>query len=351
MVPEVMRNPAQTYDLENMLVSLLLDGSILNVPYERGPGGRLASRMLLQYEPSTAFARPAKQLPMASVHSPAGRLICAHSKYFDSLFRKQFAESKSRCSQPPDMEPWVFRCFLSWLYTGVIYYGFDAAVQSPPNRRNEPATNEKESEDNEDGYEDLSANAMTCPFRDLFELHVFGDEYDAREFRMSVIDSIQAKPLQRSPTQYEFLSIRDITYITSHVPSSSGLLRFPADAWQFLIMLQSYPDADDEDDELTCEMQEQMERFPKVFPALCAKAAVRNALALACVTSGFKSAILRLGAEEGPPECNWKGHSFEDRLDWTDKDCCVYHEHGADKREEALCQERWANISWRLEVG
>ncbi|EME84003.1 uncharacterized protein MYCFIDRAFT_195182 [Pseudocercospora fijiensis CIRAD86] len=253
------------------------------------------------------------------------RLICAYSKYFDSLFRKQFAESKSLHSQLSDVEPWVFRCFLGWLYTGAIYYDFDAAAPPPPRRHNEPTTNE--TEDDEDGDEDLGGNPVTWPFRDLFELYVFGD-YDAIEFRMSVMDLIQAKALQTAPTQDNFPSIRDIKCITSHVPSTSELLRFLADAWQTMAMSSSSPSNEvNDDDEVVFEMQEDMERFPKPFLVLCAKAAVRNALALACVSCGVESDVVRSTAEEGAPKCNTKGHSFEDRLDWDDKDRCVYHEH------------------------
>lgn len=242
----------------------------------------------------------------------------------------------------------MFRCFLSWLYTGVIYYDFGAAVPSPAHRREEPTTNANE--DDEDGDEDLGANPITWPFRDPFELYVFGDEYDARELRMSVMDLIQAKLLQNPPTQYNFPTIRDIKYIASHVPSSSGLLRFLADAWQSSIKLNGLDPAGEEDDELVCDMQEDMERFPKTFLVLCAKAAVRNSLALACVTCGIESNAVRPGAEDETLKCTLKDHSFEDRLDWDEKDRCIYHEHGTDKREKALCRERWAKIAWRLEA-
>lgn len=49
-------------------------------------------------------------------------LICAHSAYFDTVFRKQYAESDTGRSVIDDVRPWAFRVFVGWLYFQRICY-------------------------------------------------------------------------------------------------------------------------------------------------------------------------------------------------------------------------------------
>ena len=49
-------------------------------------------------------------------------LICSHSQYFESAFRRQWEESKSRRLTIDDLSPQIFRIFVAWLFYQEIFY-------------------------------------------------------------------------------------------------------------------------------------------------------------------------------------------------------------------------------------
>lgn len=48
-------------------------------------------------------------------------LICQSSKYFEKLFKGSFVEGQKGSVELSDVEPWVFRCFTGWLYSGRVF--------------------------------------------------------------------------------------------------------------------------------------------------------------------------------------------------------------------------------------
>lgn len=59
-------------------------------------------------------------------------LICLRSEYFDKMFKGGFVESKSLRVELDDVEPWVFKCFVGWLYTQRVYYDPDRVEPVEP---------------------------------------------------------------------------------------------------------------------------------------------------------------------------------------------------------------------------
>ena len=49
-------------------------------------------------------------------------LLCGRSSYFDRAFRSGFVEADNGSIELTGVDPTIFRCFVSWMYTQRIYY-------------------------------------------------------------------------------------------------------------------------------------------------------------------------------------------------------------------------------------
>ena len=74
----------------------------------------VVSEVAVQEDGETAAPAEEFNLPRA--------LICSHSQYFESAFRRQWEESKSRRLTIDDLSPQIFRIFVAWLFYQEIFY-------------------------------------------------------------------------------------------------------------------------------------------------------------------------------------------------------------------------------------
>ncbi|KAK3612893.1 hypothetical protein LTR56_028187, partial [Elasticomyces elasticus] len=66
-----------------------------------------------------------KEREMIEYQVPRG-LIRASSEYFDKAFGDDFEEGKTRKIVLADVLPWVFECFIGWLYTQKVFWEYQA---------------------------------------------------------------------------------------------------------------------------------------------------------------------------------------------------------------------------------
>lgn len=175
---------------------------------------------------------------------------------------------------------------------------------------------------------------ITWPFEWLFELYVFSEKYDIRDFRVSIFEIIQMKFFQEQPRRYLLPDSEDLIYALENLPPRSPLYRLLVDCWGKWLTLTSSAEADRE------AQAEDFDNLPAHFLSRCLVAMKRCEGALFCDKCGLH------GTGE---KCNSKKHSVEDRLDPPYKDYCTYHEHGDDDQEKARCVLRWESRRHLLE--
>ncbi|CAK1362526.1 unnamed protein product [Cercospora beticola] len=289
-------------------------------------------------------------------------LIRSHSKYFESAFRKQWSESRSKTLQIDDVSPMIFRIFVAWLFYQEIFY--DEERIEPDNTA--PCTSGQQSNSTAQGlfaegratsHQKTSANtitsssdtdagtdgndeqvekeplpvrchidpydpydAMTWPWIDLFELYVFSEKYDTRGLRIKVFDLIQLR-MARNAMLYESRWLPDpddITYLIDNMPQNSKLLQLLSRYYQ----AQSARAVERRFPKLC--------RMPSSFLAQCYLQSMRFMQAKHCPTCQARQR-----------HTHDRAHTWEDTVPAQAIGPCVCHEHGDDLEEAAECQERW----------
>lgn len=114
-------------------------------------------------------------------------LIRSHSKYFESAFRKQWTESRSKTLQVDDVSPMTFRIFVAWLFYQEIFYDEDrvepddtascTSGQQSNSTALEPATRRRTT-----SHQEASANATTASGSDM----LVDSDYDERVAKKSL---------------------------------------------------------------------------------------------------------------------------------------------------------------------
>ncbi|KAK6396838.1 hypothetical protein LTR65_008736 [Meristemomyces frigidus] len=128
--------------------------------------------------------------PPQEYQAPKG-LICGQSSYFDRAFSERFAEGKSV---------------------------FDDTFTTPRDGNGNPAMDVQCSAPDK-------KDASTWPWQQLVELYIFGDQYDTRTFRTSVIEAIQVKAFQTQPHKYSAPDLHSMKLVFTGLPPESPLYR------------------------------------------------------------------------------------------------------------------------------
>lgn len=311
-------------------------------------------------------------------------IICAKSDYFEKAFRGQFKKASERTLALDDVSPWIFKVFLTWVYTGQIYIDkeevtalqpdigrkrkrSDSVAEGPaseaPNKVNPPDTQigtqdpNSDSEDDDDGsdsgrvkftfseetsiksrnvqHSDTQApderdltNPSTWPWSWLFDLYVFADQYDTVRLREQIMNFIQLRLDQRYPRMYCYPDSLDTQRCVDRLPSTSPLRRLLVDLWAKNIQVH------DKKDPRVGFDAKAMNGLPAGFVIECF-------VALKCVLETYR--------------CNGQNcrtithdHGGSPVMQYTDR--CRYHEHDATNFEREKCADLWRILHEVYEV-
>lgn len=220
-------------------------------------------------------------------------------------FKRQTAQPKPSCHHPP------------------------GGSQRKLNQEEDVAYSGNANDDDECNYREPT----TRPFDWLFQLYIFGDKYDARDFRVTVFEIIQMKLYQTEPRRYMLPSKHLVTSTVDNLVPSSPLYCLLIDCWATWLGLRAAgPDAEEQAVIL-------MDALPAHFLAWCLVASKRAEHALRCRRCKCR------GTGEDCPDTD---HSNLDSLTPPEKDVCAYHEHGGDDEEKARCKLRWESRRHQL---
>ncbi|KAK4549666.1 hypothetical protein LTR36_004967 [Oleoguttula mirabilis] len=143
----------------------------------------------------------------------------------------------------PDVPHWVFEVYIGWLYTQRLVLAptlesghasaslrqgsvsviedqsvFDDTFTTPRDGNGNPAMDVQCSAPDK-------KDASTWPWQQLVELYIFGDQYDTRTFRTSVIEAIQVKAFQTQPHKYSAPDLHSMKLVFTGLPPESPLYR------------------------------------------------------------------------------------------------------------------------------
>lgn len=304
-------------------------------------------------------------------------LICSHSVYFQKAFSERFKEGQEKTIALSDVKPWIFECFIGWLYTQAIFYSGnlrsepevnddeDAATATDTNHhharesgRNTPRemrdptdgtmmsdapasavgqecdgqpVGEREDDqddgdsDSEGEDEDYDDDPVTWYYSDLFDLYIFADKYDSKGMRQAVMEIVQIKIMQCSPRSYYFPANEDFLQIYEKLPASSPM-------YILLVHVQAFDVAQDN--------QTLRQHFESMPADVMSQVLVLMKQMVGC----YECSLCRKRKQ-----CTDKTHSdIKIKPEKEQRDVCRYHEHTSEE-EERLCRLRW--IAIREEFG
>ncbi|KAK5127579.1 hypothetical protein LTR85_006919 [Meristemomyces frigidus] len=251
-------------------------------------------------------------------------LLCGYSTYFAGAFLSQFAEAEKQAVELSDVEPWVFRCFLGWLYTRTLCY-HAAGTDEPPLSEifERPVMLEGSTCEND------CLDPITWSWTGLVTLYIFADQYDCRRFREAVFEVIHVKAWQELPRSYQPPRPETIDYLCKHTVKENRLRLFFKELWAAFMRRI---DISREDEET---WTGELGKLPPAFLAECFINVKRTEAALHCIHC----------ADNGDNLCVSTGHVSTDRREnhaW-----CRYHEHEGDEEKEA-CVLRYFELRKRM---
>ncbi|KAK4500148.1 hypothetical protein PRZ48_008334 [Zasmidium cellare] len=309
-------------------------------------------------------------------------LICAYSAYFDSVFRKTFAESNTGRSVIDDVRPWAFRVYVGWLYFQQISYisgrteprdfrksshavepsydaslgdttsrvAADAELQCPAtdtdpaalaqNAPSDPQEQVTDSSHKQCAMEDRAKydtsndqDPLTWDWQDLFELYVLGEKVEADGIRLACMLADRSQYDTRAFRMHvlETLQKKRITDPRNDNPTPAALTylydNIPAGARILDMVAKMYYERFVSLSSLSRNMN-YFSRTPATFLAAGLLAAAKRAKALKC-----KECAPGKGRHRHSDD-----HTHEDLLGFDQMDNCKYHEHGDDPAEQARCK-------------
>ncbi|KAK4896653.1 hypothetical protein LTR27_005573 [Elasticomyces elasticus] len=263
----------------------------------------------------------AKDRELIEYQVPRG-LIRASSEYFDKAFGDQFEEGQSGRIVLDEVQPWVFECFIGWLYTQKVFWEHQSVGKYGDSTRAQPKADDDFLHPIEDPA--LTEAALLDPVNwkwyPLFTLYIFADMYETRRLRIAVMEAIQCKTFQRKPVEYPLASLRDCSVVLGMLPDSSPLYKFLLDHATY----DAHPGA------LT-EAWKYDDFPPSVLVELMMKALQLSRCAM-CERCSQNEA------------CDNESHADIKSVDAPYKaSLCRYHEHQSE-REEELCRQKWLQI-------
>jgi len=260
-----------------------------------------------------------------SIPVPRG-LITVHSTHFNTVFNSTFTDSDTLSENVSDVEPWVLRTFVAWLYTQQLAY------HEGPNRQT-PATLAETVESDWPYHESTPNDPVTWSWQPLLNLYKFADEYDTCRLRQFVFEKIRTKVLQVRPKAYELPGPKHIAYIAENLPPSSPLRKF------FVQVYVHAPSFHEHGAELSSLSTVELEVIPGQFLAEAYRLSQRRTAAVLCYSYGP-------GQQVGG-QCMYADHTEEDLVTPRERAWCWLHEHEGDEEVKA-CEARWWEVEWRL---
>lgn len=306
-------------------------------------------------------------------------VICSKSAYFEKIFKGKFKEATEESVTLDDVPPWIFKVFLTWLYTGLVYIDDEQGAQSKPGTKRkceslgmdgsgpcktlrtddrgttmtqapshvsppEPDVTIDQRERYSFGGEiftfveealiksshayhaeteapdekDLS-NPITWPWGWLFDMYVFADQYDTQRLRTQVMHLIQIRLDQRRPRMYLYPDHIDTQRCVDRLPSSSPLRRLLVDLWAKNMRMGSHGDPKD------VKQVRAMELLPQTFLIECFIA--------------LKGEFASMQCEADP--CVSLDHHHEGKGHLQAVDRGTYHEHGETDQEKNRYFDLW----------
>ncbi|KAK5115005.1 hypothetical protein LTR85_010043 [Meristemomyces frigidus] len=157
--------------------------------------------------------------PPQEFQAPRG-LICGQSAYFERAFNERFAEGRANSTSLPEVECWVFEVFIAWLYTQRLSPARrDSLIPSLAKTTRTATRRPKFNVASE-------TTGFHVAYQALVELYVFGDRYDTRNFRRTVIEYIQIKAFQVQPHKYSAPDIYSLKLAFTSLPPECQLYQF-----------------------------------------------------------------------------------------------------------------------------
>ncbi|KAK5127408.1 hypothetical protein LTR85_006747 [Meristemomyces frigidus] len=198
-------------------------------------------------------------------------LICGKSAYFEKAFSVTFTEGHEGVITLPDVELWIFECFVGWLYTGRVFRdpavgdsdahiarqgtqhassefaqatsaGIDCVGVQRADTQEQggsigrastdtaasdmtilAATSDSSDPEND---EDIDADPITWPRAKLVQLYIFADQYDTRHLRNTAMDVVLIKALQNTPQPYIWPHWDVMATVFESLPEQSRLYKF-----------------------------------------------------------------------------------------------------------------------------
>lgn len=287
-------------------------------------------------------------------------LISGMSEYFEKAFNGQYEEGKTGFIALPDVELWIFECFVGWLYTKELFsdpLAADTAKEPAIIDRRRPLSPILEhaltattvvSEDASTSTDNVSSgkettteqashtwklpdeqddnNPVTWTWQNLFDLYIFADKYDTRRFRTDVITVIQQKAFQAHPRQYPLPDYIDCADMFNGLPESSPLYKF----WIEVLTYDTQP--------LKIQDSYAYEVLPRcVLSTLLA----RKAQLVWCQTCP-DCICGRLCTSDGHPDIKSIRPSYNASF-------CEHHEHTSEL-ERKLCEARWIVLTVEYKI-
>ena len=327
-------------------------------------------------------------------------LICQRSEYFDKLFRGEMIEARTGRATLKDVNPYVFRIFLGWLYSQTVYYDENrvepAVLEANPEDRKARTTDD--SQITEEGSERPSSAVP-----DDIEMQEDGDQAKVlgkpeEAAKMFSIVRANVKP----PFAPSFKAT--ITYETT-IPSTSTKApdeNDPSDpvTWRYGELFQIYIFADEYESRgflmaiFEVIQMKLLQKTPRAY-LLPHRREVTFAVERLAYSAPLRRLLVDVYATElsidcGPPDgqdqvkrfkdmpgdfmieclvkakrmhnahrckkcgtegtgkpCDAKNHTSDDRFTAKDRYPCLYHDHDSDK-EQALCSMRWGALASKL---
>lgn len=296
-------------------------------------------------------------------------VICARSGYFKKAFMGRFKEASEESITLNDVSPWVFKVFLTWLYTGLIYMdredggaqtalskkrkhdeAMDASTSGPrktPRTKGETDDQDSNTETqpidedsprlindhkcrcekciknaqfeyakSEAPEEADSSNPVTWPWMWLFQLYVFADQYDTKRLREQVMNFIQLRCDQKHPRMYPYPSTKNTAWCADRLATTSSLRRLLVDIWakRMKLCIHKEPGVESQ--------AREMELFPQSFIIECF-------LTTSCVVETIHCAV---------DNCTSPAHDHEASPSMYR---CRFHEHGPGNQESNGCEVLW----------
>ncbi|KAK5725002.1 hypothetical protein LTR17_013388 [Elasticomyces elasticus] len=160
---------------------------------------------------------------------PCG-LIRASSEYFDKAFGDSFEEGKSGRIVLDQVQPWVFECFIGWLYTQKVFWEHQSVGKYGDSTRAQPKVDDDFYHgDDAASPEEALLDPVNWDWYSLFTLYIFADMYETKRLRVAVMEEIQVKTFQLKPVAYQFASVLDCSMVFGKLPDSSPLYKFLLD--------------------------------------------------------------------------------------------------------------------------